>query len=188
MAALIPVFTVLANAATLAKGVNEVKDLVIPTPAREVQEKHRWMQCTIKNETQFQIVYEATHFDSGRFWDAPGGADSFKQMSFSVCNGDNTILTGVSGGSTLKLHLDETHSFVFAIGWTSPQLGSFKTGVIESDNPLSGYENATAQGASIDSKNIYAGTDEDGKSCRIRFHVSAVPGVKALYEIRQLRL
>lgn len=89
--------------------------MVIPTPPKELEEKHRWMQCTIKNETQFQLVYQETYFNSGKFWNAPGGAGAFKPMDFGVCNHDNSIMTGVSGGSTLKLHLDETHSFVFAI-------------------------------------------------------------------------
>ena len=73
------------------------------------------MQCTIKNETQFDLLLQGTYFDSGKYWDAPGGFGQFNQLVFSCCNGDNTILTGVSGGTAFRLSLDDQHYYDIAL-------------------------------------------------------------------------
>lgn len=73
------------------------------------------MQCAIKNQTQFQILLKSTHFDSGRYWAAPGDTKTFNLMDFSVCNRDGSVLTGVSGGTTFAVTLDSKTSYTFAI-------------------------------------------------------------------------
>ena len=87
----------------------------IPEPPKNLEEKFRWLHATVKNETQFNISFMHTMFDSGRYWEAPGSIDSFKQMSFSCCNGDHTVLTGVSGGNSFRLSLDDKHFLDFAL-------------------------------------------------------------------------
>lgn len=86
----------------------------VPDASSTVKNKHRWIQCTIKNKTQFQIVLLDTYWSSGRYDLAPGGASAFGQIVFDGCNGDNTILTGVSGGNSFRIVLDATHSFDLA--------------------------------------------------------------------------
>jgi hypothetical protein len=86
-----------------------------PPPADALREKTRWLQCTLKNQTQFNILLLNTYFDSGRYWDAPGGARTFTQDVFSVCNGDNSVFTGVSGGTAYRIALDNNTQFDFAI-------------------------------------------------------------------------
>jgi hypothetical protein len=41
--------------------------------------------------------------------------DAFEIGTFTACNGDNTFMTGVSGGQTYRIEIDEQHSFVFSI-------------------------------------------------------------------------
>ena len=75
------------------------------------KDKFRWIQCTVKNETQFDLLLHETHFDSGRYWTAPGSTGPFTQMQFSCCNGDSTILTGATGGTAFRVSLDDKHYF-----------------------------------------------------------------------------
>lgn len=88
---------------------------MIPTPPSGLTDKHRWIQCTVKNQTQFDIVLNGTYFDSGKYWDAPGNIPPFAQMAFSCCNGDNTILTGVSGGNQFQVMVDENTPYKFSL-------------------------------------------------------------------------
>ena len=69
------------------------------------------MQCTVKNETQFDILLLDTYFDSGRYWTAPGGFGNFNQLVFSCCNGDHTVLTGATGGTAFRVSLDDKHYY-----------------------------------------------------------------------------
>jgi hypothetical protein len=52
-----------------------------------------------------------TYFDSGRYWTAPGSFNPFEQLVFSCCNGDNTVGTGVSGGTAFRVSLDDQHYY-----------------------------------------------------------------------------
>ena len=61
------------------------------------------------------MLLENTHFDSGRYWTAPGGFNGFEQLVFSCCNGDGTILTGVSGGNAFRVSLDDKHYYDIAL-------------------------------------------------------------------------
>ena len=51
--------------------------MAIPPPPKDLTSKHRWLQCTVKNETQFDVLLLDTYFDSGRYWTSPGGFGSF---------------------------------------------------------------------------------------------------------------
>ena len=89
--------------------------MLIPDAPKDLKDKFRWLQCTIKNETQFDLLLQGTYFDSGRYWDAPGGFGQFEQHVFTCCNGDHTILTGATGGTAFSLSLDENHKFDIAL-------------------------------------------------------------------------
>jgi hypothetical protein len=107
--------TLLNTALIVQFSCNQVGKQLIPSPPTELKDKHRWAQLTIKNETQFDILLQGTYFDSGRYWTAPGSIPDFQQSVFSICNGDNTILTGVSGGTAYRLSLDADNFFDFAL-------------------------------------------------------------------------
>jgi hypothetical protein len=80
-----------------------------------LQEKHRWIQCTVVNETEFTILLQGSYFDSGKYWDSPKNIKPFDMMVFSASNGDHTIMTGVSGGTSFRASLDSKHYYDFAI-------------------------------------------------------------------------
>jgi hypothetical protein len=90
----------------------QVAGKIIPEPPEDIKDKSRWLQCTVKNETQFDILLIDTYFDSGRYWTAPGSFDPFAQLVFSCCNGDGD---GVSGGTAFRLSLDGKHYYDVSI-------------------------------------------------------------------------
>ncbi|KAF7969296.1 hypothetical protein HWV62_22427 [Athelia sp. TMB] len=189
---IIAIITTIISAAELAakagkcSPANQVAAELIPAPPTELKEKFRWLQCTIKNETQFDVLLQGTYFDSGRYWTAPGSFSSFAQMVFSCCNGDHTVMTGATGGTALRVSLDDKHFYDVALGWTAPTAGSFKAGVVESSSPKDGYESATAEGKAVISDTIFEGKDKDGNKARFRIHLSAAPGLEALFVIKQV--
>ena len=99
----------------VAPRARQVAKKLIPEPPKQLTDKFRWVQCTIKNETQFDLLLQGTYFDSGRYWDAPGSFGSFNQMVFSCCNGDHTVMTGVTGGTEFRLSLDDQHYYDIAL-------------------------------------------------------------------------
>ncbi|KAH7165817.1 hypothetical protein EDB81DRAFT_917934 [Dactylonectria macrodidyma] len=179
----IEIIATLLKAAGLAAKVKEKK--ILPTPPDDLKDKHRWYQCTIINATQFRLLPEENYFNSGSYWVAPGAAVPLDQMKFSGCNKDHPLFTGVSGGLSYKVYLDDEHSFHFAIGLTSPVAGGYKAGVVESSVAKDGYEAATDTGNSITSENKYKSKDKDGNEQEIEFHFAAIPGVEMKVVIAQ---
>ncbi|KAF8544609.1 hypothetical protein BDD12DRAFT_814930 [Trichophaea hybrida] len=184
---LIAVGSLIISVAEFALHAGEVASKETPDVGSELKEKTRWLQCTTKNQTQFNILLENTYFDSGRYWDTPGSIDPFTQDVFSLCNGDNSAFTGVSGGTSYKIVIDSQHTFHFAIGWTNPYAGAFKAGVVESNKAEDGYNNATVTGNSIQSPQ-YQGKDKDGNASIFYFHISASPSQNARFCINQVRV
>lgn len=107
-----------ASATTVLIISLQVSAEVTPPPPAGLTDKYRWMQCTLKNETQFPLVYKGTYSSSGKYWTAPGSVAVFQQLVFSVCNGDGTIWTGATGGTGFSLVLDSNNSF--NISFVSP--------------------------------------------------------------------
>ncbi|KDQ13439.1 hypothetical protein BOTBODRAFT_66681 [Botryobasidium botryosum FD-172 SS1] len=186
MADIISIISILIAAAKLVIHIGEVVAKPLPSPPPGLEDKRRWIQCTVKNATQFNILFQGTYLDSGRYWDAPGSIAPFHTMTFSGCNGDYSIFTGVSGGNAFSITLDHNTTWDFALGWTNPYAGSIKGAVVESSDPQSGYEHANANGNSIRSTSSYRGKDADGNEIIIHFHVSAAPGQRATYVITQV--
>lgn len=93
----------------------QAKDKEPKDPPSNVTDKYRWLQCTVRNATDFPILAQSTYWSSGRYEGNPGRVDAFEIGTFSACNGDNTVMTGVSGGQSYKIEVDETHSFEFSI-------------------------------------------------------------------------
>ena len=89
----------------------QVSNRPIEPPPQDLKEKYRWIQCTLKNATQFDIVLTDTYFDSGRYWTAPASLGAFSQMTWSACNQDGSMFTGATGGTAFRLSLDGEHQF-----------------------------------------------------------------------------
>jgi hypothetical protein len=71
-------------------------------------------------------------------------------------------------------------------GWTNPQSGSIKAGVVASSKAEDGYNAARNTGGAILSTNIYSGKDKDGKEMKFKIHISAAPGQEMLYVVNQV--
>ncbi|PQE29507.1 hypothetical protein CJF32_00003258 [Rutstroemia sp. NJR-2017a WRK4] len=183
----IAIASLIVSSLQLAVAVKQTADASAPAIPTGLQEKKRWLQCTLKNQTQFSLLLQQTYHDSGRFYSAPGSVASFHQMTFSVCSRDNSVGTGVSGGASFRADLDHHHSFHFAIGWTNPYLGSFKAGVIEAKAAKDGYNAASGDGSFVQSEHGYKGKDEKGENAHIIFHISATPGQKPMFVITEVR-
>ncbi|KAH9923435.1 uncharacterized protein BXZ73DRAFT_103873 [Epithele typhae] len=185
MAGVIKIIGIIVTGAELAVKIAEVANKLIPRPPTELMNRFRWIQCTVKNETQFALLVQESYFSSGRYFTPPGSTRAFDQLVFSGCNRDFSP-TGVTGGTAFRLSLDDRNFLDIAIGWTNPVFGSYKAGVVESSRAKAGYDIATSRGNSITSRHIFEGTDKDGNAARFRIHVSAVPGQEKLYVIKQV--
>ncbi|KAF8799219.1 hypothetical protein BYT27DRAFT_7202377 [Phlegmacium glaucopus] len=182
---IIEIIGIITTGAELIKKIKEVADMLIPSAPKELEDKFRWLQCSLKNETQFTVLYQATYFNSGRYWDAPHSFDPFNQLVFSCCN-DDFAPTGVTGGTTFRLSLDDQHYYDFSLGWTNPSLGSYKAAVVESSNPKDAYDAATEEGGHIQSTSIFQGKDKDGQPAKFRIHISASASQKPPFVVKQV--
>lgn len=74
-------------------------------------------------------------------------------------------------------------------GWTSPQFGTIKSGVVQSHYAQAGYNNVTATGNTIQSTHQYEGKDHDGHRVRMHLQISAVSGNNsATFTITKVRV
>ncbi|KAI1783170.1 hypothetical protein LXA43DRAFT_1102884 [Ganoderma leucocontextum] len=164
----------------------EIEEQRPPSPPPELQNKYRWIQCTMKNETQFDLHFLDTYFDAGRYWAAPvGTTPPFTQTTWSACNNDLSIATGAVGGSTFRLDLNGVH-MGFALGWAAPAMGSYKAGVAESEPAVDAYDAARTEGGSLTSRHVFEGCDKDGNRAQFRIHVDTTSGRETLVAIKQI--
>lgn len=97
--AAITIGRVLITAAAFAINKTNAKTKAVPAvPDALKNDKDRWLQCTLRNATDFPILATSSHFDSGRYDSSPARVDEFDTDTFTCCEGDNTFMTGVSGG------------------------------------------------------------------------------------------
>ncbi|KAG2069442.1 hypothetical protein BDR04DRAFT_1101520 [Suillus decipiens] len=172
---IIEILTTVLDSLTIITKARDTIQEIIPGADDDLKEKFHWINCSLKNATQFNYTVVENYFDSGRYWKAPEGDKAFSSTTFSCCNGDGAI-TGVTGGTAFSLWLDSRQSFDFAVGWTDPLMGSIKAGVVESAKAKAGYDAATREGGYIQSKNQYMGKDEKGNPAKFYIRVSASPG------------
>ncbi|KAF8598927.1 hypothetical protein BDV93DRAFT_560828 [Ceratobasidium sp. AG-I] len=160
-----------------------------PSVPGSLKKKYRWLQGIVRNPTEFEVIVGESYFNSGRFDKAlPSSLGSFKLGTFTACNGDNTFFTGVSGGLTYKINLDENNSFDFSIGFTNPSAGSCKAGLVASDDPEDGYNDADKTAKAIET-DIYEAKDVDGNTVKFKFSITAAAGgdQRPLFQINELR-
>jgi hypothetical protein len=176
---------------------SQVDDMPIPAPPKELTDKFRWLQCTVKNETQFQVFLLDTYLQSGRYWNAPSDFGQFDQLVYCCCS-DDYAPTGVSGGTAFRLRLDDQHYFNFALvskcsllwwdlrtthlllqGWSNPLVGPYKVGVVASSFAKEGYDSAGDYGVSLISQDVFEGKDKEGNTAKFLIHISAAPSQKS---------
>ncbi|EJD41452.1 hypothetical protein AURDEDRAFT_169614 [Auricularia subglabra TFB-10046 SS5] len=190
----IKINTQVLTAAALMEKASEVLSVHVakqpnPEPSSALSKKPHWMQVVVKNQTQFNISpLNPPFLDSGKYWSLPQEQEPFSQAAFGVCNRDWDP-RGATGGTAFRLHLDFDSSFDFAVGWTDPILGAYKSSVVASSSAEDGYNAASPEGNSLTSDNIYQGTDAHGDAVRFRLHFSAITADHlALVVVDQLRI
>lgn len=104
---------------------------------------------TIINQTQFQLEYDDSYFDSGRFAQAPTNVKPFSTYTFSACNRDGSLFCGATGGAAFKLRMpfDEPNQagldkLNMSVGFCAPYAGAYKASAIWSDSAQKAYDEA----------------------------------------------
>lgn len=120
-----------AELTTKAKAMSED----IPDPSSKLKNKHRWVSVTIFNQTQFELTYKDSYFSSGRYEDKPKShIKPFSSETFTGCDRDGSILTGVSGGTLYLMRMPNAgntyNEIDLGIGFSNPQTGSNKIAVL----------------------------------------------------------
>ncbi|KAI0697095.1 hypothetical protein C8T65DRAFT_743335 [Cerioporus squamosus] len=123
-----------------------------PHVPSELRSSHRWLQATVVNKTPYKITAERSYFHSGEYHHAPTDVAPHGQMAFSCRSSAKPRLTasgvGVGGATEFRVYAtrDERwlYSLVFRIGWSCPELGSPKVGVVTGGGPAKeAYDAAT---------------------------------------------
>ncbi|KAL7792021.1 hypothetical protein V8C37DRAFT_381366 [Trichoderma ceciliae] len=175
---------VILAAASLAVSIGQLV-VALDDGDDTLHSKDHWMHCTIRNETQFEVIYNSVYFDSGTYYEAPPRRIAkFSAGTFSVCN--KWGLAGVSGGNSWSLILDDDTVFNFSLGFTDPVLGSRKSAAVESSDadPEDGYNEAAERGATGRSP-IYRGYDEDEEETYFIIDLTSVTGHHSTFTIHQ---
>ena len=188
----------IATAASLAESIGSMSS-AIPSPPAELSDKHRSVSVTIFNQTQYELHYEGAYFDSGRFWTAPTNIAPFSELTFSGCDKDGSVGTGVSGGAVFHIQADlnipeaekegleileeEFHTGLLsdldlAIGFTNPGVGGYKLSGVFGGDGESAYEAATTDTSGSTSQ-TFSGNDTNDSPIMINFHVVSSPGTEA---------
>lgn len=176
------------GAIELAQSVADTVASVTAEP-KSLDEKYRSMQVTIVNRTQFELVYKSAHMAHGRFWTAPSNASKFDTTTFSACNEDGSILTGLQGACIFELRMptnDGYESLDIGVAFDDPAIGSRAALVAFTDSARAIDDSSLMKenGHSITSKN-FSGKDKDGNEVTIRFVVSYTPATEMKATITQ---
>lgn len=166
---------------------NTVADLT--AEPKDLKDKYRSMQITVINRTQFELVYLSSHMAHGRFWTAPSNAAQFDSTTFSACNMDGSIITGLQGACIFQLRMPTNkgyESLDIGVGFDDPAIGS-RAALVEFESSARKVDNSNKMlenGHSIISKD-FTGTDKNGKEVTLRFVVSCTPASNMKVTITQ---
>ncbi|WP_437818489.1 hypothetical protein [Sorangium sp. So ce1078] len=157
------------------------------TPEK-LSDKPRKFTMTLVNETQWTIQFQSSYFNSGRFEDAPTNVKPFNSMQFSGCDKDNSIMTGVSGGTAFRILIPTANNDYahhdFSVGFSAPYGGAYKTSVVREANAERAYD-AIKEGTTSLSSGVLNGLDEDGKEVGVKFELVAESGEHTTCTITQ---
>ncbi|KAF8342222.1 uncharacterized protein EI90DRAFT_3011737 [Cantharellus anzutake] len=198
-----PVVTVLSGLASFTNSVKNIANRAPAEPKASLKNnKDRWLVCTVENKTDFPILTMASFFSSGRYDDPPKRIDPFSVMTFTCCEGDNTVMQGVTGGHSFYINVDHNNHFYLGLGFCNPYIGGYKASVYKpsakevKDIQESGkaqktvaekaYDNCNENGNMITSE-WYRAKDVDKKDVVFQFQVSASAGAKPVYTINEVR-
>ncbi|MCJ1461943.1 hypothetical protein MMC07_000543 [Pseudocyphellaria aurata] len=149
-----------------------------------LKNKNHWMQCNVRNKTQFEMILQDSYFDSGEYYNRPPqNIEKYSHGTFSA--GSKWGFAGMSGGNWWKLNLDHDTAFKFSLGYTDPVSGDRKSSAVPTDgNAEDGYNAATERGTSGRSP-VYRGADKDGNEIYFVIEVTSVTGDRSTFTVRQ---
>lgn len=116
---------------------------LLPVPTH-IRDKHRWIQVTVENNTQFDVIWTrmmSGDGSSGRFWHGqePQSIPALNKMTFLACNSDDSVGTGISLAGVFKIYLGQGVAVPFTLAFTHPQADTFwdvvKSAFAQSDPP-----------------------------------------------------
>lgn len=175
------------GAIELAKSIGDTVASVTAEP-KDLKEKYRSMQITVVNRTQFELIYKDSYMSHGRFWTSPTNSTPFNSTTFSACNLDGSIMTGLQGASIYNLRMptnDGYETLSIGIGFDDPAIGS-RSAIVKFSNSAKSVDKSDMEynGGSIISKN-FEGKDKEGNNVTVRFVVSYAPGSNMKVTITQ---
>ncbi|KAG8822069.1 hypothetical protein FRC17_009663, partial [Serendipita sp. 399] len=173
---IVSIVGVLLSGAQLAVGISGLSQQPSPGKDSELEQAARWIHCNVRNETQFPIIPTGHYFGSGRYEKSPSYINSFSMMSFSGRNKSGSIMTGISAGASYQIVLEDNVRVYFALGFTSPWSGGYKTAVVLSKSPIDGHNAASLEGGYVETPETYQGKDKDGNRVKVRFLFGAATG------------
>ncbi|TFK41514.1 hypothetical protein BDQ12DRAFT_764903 [Crucibulum laeve] len=177
---------VILNTSAIMAGVGQ-QSVPLACADAGLKDKDHWVQCSITNETQFDMVYVGEYFDSGEYYTSPPQKISpFSNREFAVSK--KWGLAGVSGGNAWELKLDSSHTLPLSLGFTDPVVGACKSAALPYSSAESTYSAATDKGASGASI-IYSGHNSAGEMVEFIITATSVTtGNYAVYTLRQIEV
>jgi hypothetical protein len=188
----------------------QVAQIPIPEPSQELQLEERWVQCTLKNETQFKVLYLHDHgyLAHTEYWDPPNDLGPFNQMTWSGYNTDSPPKI-VAAGTAFRLLLDDNNSYDISFvsmvqsciavlwmlirlmvlvlqGWSETVAETYEAGVVESSEGVDGHEVVSPNGGARMSTSMFEGNDKDGNTTTFKFQISAAPSSRSLFVMKQV--
>jgi len=152
---------------SLSTSIALVEGLDLPVAPNTV-----WLMATIRNETQFQLVFPG--IDTGVSMSAGDFCGGGNPRSLEPFSQDVVLVTSSSsltGGIWYYVNVDgnSDHQFNVAFGWAVAS-GVYKSGAAESDSPTGAANVVSTSGTSIkNSKNKWAGKDASNNDATFAF-------------------
>lgn len=167
----------------LSKMAKMIPDFSVP---QELKDKHRSMVITVHNETQFDLVYDSDYFYTGRYWTGATNVPAFHETIFSACNGDGTILQGVSAGAGFHLRLPTksgSTKLPIGVGFENPEWGSFSASAVFGSAKSAQGALATHTMTATSCK--YAAINTDGKNVHVQIQITSTPGQEGKFTLTE---
>jgi hypothetical protein len=180
--------TALLNDSTFKLKCAMLKDKRVPDPPYSLTEKERWIQCVVKNQTQFPIEYLGPMGSNlSTFVAGPNDVGAFQQLVFSCYNdnGSNDLI----GRLGFRVKLDQHLTYDFSIDWNAPSDRAELMALISpSPKPREWNGEVSSQGNAFTSEESFRGLQGKTTQVEWQLHFLAIPGVYVTYVVSEVRL
>lgn len=157
----------------------------IDAPAA-LQQKSRWINVTIANETQFNLAFSnESWFYAGFFWTAPGNTSAFNHSNFSGCN-TYMWITKVSGAAKFEIEIPGEDNIPISISFSNPYLEGLKTRAEFTDDIWGTWDRMVDSSIYCCTKDWGKHKTTDGEVAKVSFKLTSTPGRNAKVTIKQI--